>query len=73
MILEVILAFIIGVLTQRIYSARSTGITKLGNSWNWSTNKLFKKLHFFYCETCPRRHYCKEYKKPNKKRSNNDS
>lgn len=60
----VFLAFVLGVLVQRIYSARSKGFTKqLGASWKLSDNRLFRLLHRIYCELCPRRLYCERYKK----------
>jgi hypothetical protein len=67
MIAEIFAGIIIGVLAQRIYSARSKGITTLGKSWGFSNKKFYKKLHRFYCELCPRRHYCLVYKEKTKK------
>jgi|WetSurMetagenome_2_1015567.scaffolds.fasta_scaffold200117_7 hypothetical protein len=67
MIVEIAIALIVGALIQRIYSARSKGFTKLGKSWEVNHNSLYKKLHRFYCECCPRRHYCEVYKEKVKK------
>jgi len=66
MLIELFLAFALGVLLQRVYSARSKGMTTLGKSWTLNKGKWYKLLHSFYCEMCPRRHYCKEYKKRSK-------
>jgi hypothetical protein len=57
------LAFVSGVLVQRIYAARSKGFTKLGASWESSDNRLYRLLHRIYCELCPRRLHCERYKK----------
>ena len=62
-IIVVFLAFISGVLVQRIYSARSKGFTKLGASLEWTDNRVYRLLHRIYCELCPRRLYCERYKK----------
>jgi len=59
----VFVAFILGVLVQRIYLARWKGFTKLGASWGSSNNRLYRLLHRIYCELCPRRIYCERYKK----------
>ena len=66
-VIAMFLAFIVGVLVQRIYSARSKGFTKLGTSWEWIDNRLYRLLHRIYCELCPRRLYCEKYKKVAKK------
>jgi len=58
----VFFAFVLGVLVQRIYSARSGGFTKLGASWGMSHNRLYRLLHRIYCELCPRRIHCERYK-----------
>lgn len=65
MILEatvLFMAFVLGVVTQRIYTARVKGFTELGASWGWSSNRYFRWLHRIYCELCPRRRYCKRYR-----------
>jgi hypothetical protein len=59
--LRLIVAFILGILIQRIYAARSKGFSRLGNSWEWSQNKIYRTLHRVYCELCPRRLYCERY------------
>ena len=67
MIIELFIAFCVGVLVQRVYAARVKGFFELGKSWTWAKGKWFKKLHRFYCEFCPRRLYCERYKKEIKK------
>lgn len=63
-VIVLLLAFILGALVQRIYSARSKGLTStLGASWGWSGSRLYWLLHRIYCELCPRRLYCERYKK----------
>jgi hypothetical protein len=62
-VIFVFLAFILGVLVQRIYLARWKGFTELGASWKFSSNRLYRSLHRIYCELCPRRVYCETYKK----------
>lgn len=59
----IFLAFALGVLTQRIYSARWKGFSTLGDSWGWSNNRAYRILHRIYCEICPRRLNCERYKK----------
>jgi len=59
----VFLAFVLGILVQRIYSARWKGFSMLGSSWGWSDNRLYRMLHRIYCELCPRRLNCERYKK----------
>ena len=59
----VFLAFVLGILVQRIFVARYKGFSRLGKSWGWSENKFFKLLHRIYCELCPRRLYCESYRK----------
>jgi hypothetical protein len=61
--LSILLGIAIGILIQRIFLARCKGLFHEGSSWFWSKNKLFRKLHRIYCETCPRRLYCEQYKK----------
>jgi hypothetical protein len=72
MIEYLVIGFIIGVIFQRIYSARHGGFTELGKSWELSNNKLYRKLHRFYCECCPRRHYCSKYSDIIKGENNNE-
>lgn len=62
-VIVVFLAFILGVLVQRIYLARWKGFTTLGTSWGLKDNRLYRLLHRIYCELCPRRIYCERYKK----------
>lgn len=62
-VIVVFFAFVLGVLVQRVYSARFKGFAKLGESWEWSDNKLYRVIHRIYCELCPRRLYCERYKK----------
>lgn len=62
-VIIVLLAFTCGVLMQRIVLARSKGFTKLGASWGFTKNRLYRLLHTIYCEVCPRRMYCERYKK----------
>ena len=56
-------AFVLGVLAERIFLARWEGFTKLGDSWGFNDNRLYRFLHRIYCELCPRRLYCERYKK----------
>lgn len=60
--IELIIAFIIGNLTTRIYYARIKTRTDWMKSWDWSENKFYRLLHQVSCEFCPKRHYCKRYK-----------
>ena len=62
-LIVVFLAFISGVLVERIYLARCKGFTKLGDSWGFKDNRLYRFLHRIYCELCPRRLHCERYKK----------
>ena len=62
-LIVVFLAFTAGVLVERIFLARYEGFTKLGDSWEFSDNRLYRFLHRIYCELCPRRLYCEKYKK----------
>ena len=59
----VFLAFVAGALLQRIFLARWKGFTRLGNSWGFVDNRLYRILHRIYCELCPRRLYCERYMK----------
>ena len=62
-VIVVFVAFILGVLVQRIYLARWKGFTTLGASWRLGDNRPYRLLHRIYCELCPRRLYCERYKK----------
>ena len=60
-IILLFVAFLSGVLLQRIYIARFKGLFTLGKSWRFTKNRTYRLLHRVYCELCPRRLYCKEY------------
>lgn len=63
MYIELVVVFIIGVLTERLYLARVHGLThELGASWGISKNRIYRAIHRVYCETCPRRMNCARYK-----------
>lgn len=61
--LIVFFAFVLGVLTERIFLARWKGFTQLGVSWGFHDNQIYRLLHRIYCECCPRRLYCERYEK----------
>lgn len=65
--IDLLIAFLLGNLVHRIYYARINKKTDWMNSWEWSNNKYYKKLHRFLCEICPKRHYCDRYIKEKKK------
>lgn len=67
MIELIIIAFIIGNLTTRIYYARIKAKTDWMGSWDWSNNRLYRFIHRASCEVCPKRWYCERYKKEIKK------
>lgn len=69
--IELIIAFIIGNLTTRIYYARIKTRTDWMGSWNWSENKLYRYLHRVSCEFCPKRWYCERYKEEIRKDKKN--
>jgi hypothetical protein len=62
-VIAVVGAFILGVFIERAYLARTKGLTRLGASWGWSGNRVFRWLHRIYCEVCPRRLGCERYRK----------
>ena len=61
-VVVVFLAFVLGVLVQRIYLARWKGFTAPGASWGLTDNRLFRLLHVVYCELCPRSLHCERYR-----------
>ena len=61
-VIVVFLAFVLGVLVQRIHLARWKGFTAPGASWELTDNGLFRVLHRVYCELCPGRLYCERYR-----------
>lgn len=63
MLEDVLLGIILGVLVQRILSARIGHWWPEAKSWNFSKNRVYRFLHRLYCETCPIRPFCEQYKK----------
>jgi hypothetical protein len=63
MMIDIILAFILGNLATRLFYARIN--TKRVDWWKsseWSDNKFYQRVHGWLCEVCPKRHYCDKYR-----------
>lgn len=62
--IEILIAFFLGGLVNRLYYAFSTvkGKTDWMNSSDWFKGKWWHIVHHGFCVCCPKKHYCSRYK-----------
>jgi hypothetical protein len=59
--IDLVLAFLLGGLVNRLYYALSGERTDWMRSSDWSSNKYYQRAHRVVCYVCPKRHYCMRY------------